>query len=260
MTDTATPELPAELQEKLEGIAQTTKKGFDLKARLEGRGLRKGTITLYLDEELGVDVGWAFDVERETPFGKREFVRRERGGVIGQLDEVVTALSNAQKQYDDAMEGEDLSASDKKKLTAAFNSIREGFETRITELEEKKAELLERLTKTGITIKMRAVPPVIAKDCRRKAKATLGIETKNVPEDRMDEFKEVQAAHLMTVIFQRVIDNETGAVNETTTYEDGKALIDLLPPSQFDRLDFKMGEIQYMDAISREIENQEDFS
>lgn len=224
----------AEQQEAIEKIADITKKGFDLSARLQNRGLRKATITLYLDEEMGAELGDAYDVKNAMGVT----TGRERTGIIGDLDALVAARDTPSP---DGTVGPDLADS-------------------IADLEAKRDAMIEELTKTGIVVSLRAVPPVIEEDCKRKARETLGIKEKGVPKDLSDEFTIAQTAHLMSVMIQRVTDNSTGQVNEGATYDDCVSMMEYLPKSQFARLDQKLGEVQFTDAISRSIEGQEDFS
>ena len=220
-----------EVKEQAERIASITKKGFDLEERLKNRGLRKATITLYLDEEKGVEIGWARDKKNELG----AVVGREREGIFGEID----ALEEKRRKAD----SEDKS-----------------LDSEIAELETKRDEMLEELNKSAIVVNIRAVPPVIQKDCRRKTKATLGIETKNIPDDMAEEFDIASTAHLMAVLIQRVTDNATGGVNEGIDYAEAITMMGYLPPGQFYRLDAKMGEVQFTDAISQSIKGQEDFS
>ncbi len=224
----------AEQQEAIEKIAAVTKKGFDLSARMKGRGLRRGTITLYLDEEKGAELGDAYDVKNAMGV----FIRRERTGIIGDIDALIAARDTPDP---DGNVGPDLADS-------------------IASLEAKRDALIEEMTKTAVVVHMRAVPPVIEEDCKRKARETLGIKEKGVPKDLQEEFTLAQTAHLMAALIQRVVDNETGAVNEGIDYNEAVSMMEYLPKSQFARLDNKMGEIQFTDAISRSIEGQEDFS
>lgn len=235
-TDTATAEkLPPEVQEELDKIVTTTKRGFDIQARMKNRGLRKATITLFLDDEKGAELGWAedrFDPTLGTKIG------REREGVTGELDAAREEL-------------EGLPKTGKK---------REELEARIKGLEARCEELLAELIHSAIVVKMRAVPPVIEEDCHRLARQTLGITEKGVPDDRYKEYLKAKTAHMMSKMFQSVTDNETGEVNEEVTYEDAFVIIGWLPPGQFERLDLAMGKVQFTDGISRAIEGQEDFS
>lgn len=224
----------AEQQEAIEKIANITKKGFDLSARLQNRGLRKATITLYLDEELGAELGDAYDVKNAMGIT----TGRERTGIIGDLDALIAARDTPNP---DGTAGPDLADS-------------------IASLEAKRDALIEELAKTGIVVSLRAVPPVIEEDCKRKARETLGLKEKGIPKDLSEEFTLAQTAHLMSVMIQRVTDNATGEVNEGATYDDCVSMMEYLPKSQFARLDQKLGELQFTDAISRSIEGQEDFS
>lgn len=253
MSDTAAAELPADVQEKLEEIVETTRKGFDLKARLQNRGLRKATITLYLDEEVGPQLGWAFDARDNlgTPLG------RVRAGVVGDIDELEEQKRNSVAEQLAEFAKDQTLGTDPKSMPKVDTKT---IDKKIAEAEKRRAELLEKLSNTGLTIKLRAVPPIIQKDARRRAKATLGITEKNIPDDRIADFVESETAHLMTMIFESITDNETGITNTETTYEDAIDLAGFLPAGQYTRLADKLSEVQFTDAISRSIEGQEDFS
>lgn len=253
MTDTVPPELQADL----EAIEKTTKKGFDLVARLQGRGLRKSTITLYLDDDIGVELGYAHDVYDTfgTPQG------RDRMGVLGEIDMLQSSKQRVLDSYTEALKT--ARALDGVGETAAEAIPEPDFaetDKQLAALEEKKAELLAKLTGTGIKVSMQAVPTKIRKDMRRRARDSLEITEKGIPESLKEEFDLMQTAHLMTVMFTAVTDIESGAVNDKTTVDDALALMDFLPPSQYARLDQEMGRVQFTDAISRDIESQEDFS
>jgi hypothetical protein len=244
-----TTELPAEVQAEVDKIETTAKKGFNLSDRLKNRGLRKASITLYLDEELGPQLGWAHDVTDALG----NYVGRAREGVIGDL-EIAIAVRDAAAAEHEAVQK--LLGDGEKKTK--FNA--KELDKRIAELTAKRDELTEKLTKSGIVIHMRAVPPVIQRDTRRKAKESLGITGKNIPEEQEEDFNTAQQAHLMSVMFQTITDNETGETNAGVTYEEAIDLIGWLPEGQYLRLDQKLGTVQFTDAISRQIESQEDFS
>ena len=223
MADATENEIEAELKDRV----KTTKRGFDLQARLKGRGLRRGSITLFLDEEKGPELGWAFD--RTDPLGN--VVGREREGVLGKIDEIEASAGTK---------------ADKAKA--------------LEPLQKQRDALIEELTKTAIVIHLRAVPPVIQKDCRRKAKQTLEITTKDIPDALLEEYNLSFSAHLMALMLQSITDNESGETNTEITYEDAVDLMGYLPPGQWQRLDELMGKVQFTDAISLSIEGQEDFS
>lgn len=245
-----------EQQDEIDKMVKTTKRGFDVKARLRNRGLRRGSITIYLNEEMGPELGWAYD--KLDGFGN--VVRREREGVIGEIDSAKNAredlIAQRTARFTAAGEEEDKDAA--KALSVYPDML--PLEEKIADLEAKRDELIVELAKTAMHFELRAVPPIIQKDMRRRARQTLEIKEKDIPEGLTEEFNTAEAAHLMTVIIQSVKDNETGEVNTEVTYEDAIDMMGYIPPAQFARLDELMGKIQFTDAISREIESQEDFS
>lgn len=251
MTDTETvPEITEAQQAEIDKIVDITKKGFSLKDRLQKRGLRKATLTLYLDEEKGPELGWVYNLTN----GVGQVIGRERHGVLGTLDEAQVALAN----WDSVGVNE---AKTLGKMTAAkIVKHREGLVAEIEKLEGERDVLVAELTKTALTVNLRAVPPVIQKDARRRARTSLGITEKGIPEDRAEELAVSETAHLMSMVIQSIMDNQTGEVNAETSYEDAIDLMGYLPPGQYARLDQKIGELQFMDAISLSIESQEDFS
>jgi hypothetical protein len=252
-----TNEPDAQTREAMKVLEKETKKRFDMSARLKNRGLRTAVVTLFLDEEVGPRLGWAHDVKNS--FG--DTVSRLRVGVVGKIDEAGEQLVKLQKAYERGLETEStMTASNKKKMLETYESARAVFDEPVAELEKERDELTELLNKTGLTVKLRAVPPVISKDCRRKAKAKLEIDGKGIPADMQEAFNIAEQAFLMTALIQSVGDNETGDENVGLTYEEAVEMMDYLPPGQYARLDEKMAEVQFTDAISREIEGQEDFS
>lgn len=256
------------IREQGERVAKITKKGFDLKARLEGRGLRRASITLYLDEELGIELGDAYDEMVDVPGFPIPQRRRKRFGIIGDLDALYEERAEIEERInkeilDNATDGKPETpkeADGRRDIHSKYEDVLKSLNEQIDKMEERKAELVAELAKTGLVVQLRAVPPVIEKDCRRKAKATLGIESKSIPDDMTDEMRKTELAHLMTVVIQSITDVATDTVNDDVTYDDAINLIDFLPPGQWSRLDEKIYEVQFTDAISRQIESQEDFS
>jgi hypothetical protein len=257
MTDTAT--MPSEVKEELKQVVTMTKRGFDPAERLHKRGLRRATITLFLEEDKGPEIGWVQDVNNSLG----QFVRRERVGVIGDIEAVEEERDNALAEYKTALENAkvlETPAAELKQAKKAVDSIVEAANGRIAELTAKRDEMIAELTKTAWVLKLRAVPPVIQKDCRRLARQTLEIASKHVPEDKQDELNDAYSAHLLTKIIQSITDNESGEINTEVTYEDAVEIMGWLPPGQWRRLDHVIGKIQFTDAISQSIEGQEDFS
>lgn len=245
-----------EVQKAMDALEVTTKRGFDLKARLKNRGLRSGSITVYLDEDKGAELGWAYDVTDRIGM----FVRRERHGILGELDHIAETRDKAVAAYEEAVKNPEMTAAAKKKAKAELDTLVEAFEARIAELSVQRDEKIVELRQGALTIYARAVPPIIQKDCHRKAKDTLAITGKKIPADIEEEFELAKQAHLMAVMIQSITDHESGGVITEVSYDDAIDFIDQLPPAQFQRLDNKLGEIQFTDNISRTIESQEDFS
>src|SRR5687768_9714352 len=150
MTDTATPE--AEMNAELEKIVADTKRGFDLKARLKNRGLRKATLTLFLDDEKGAELGWAHDLTDALG----NVVGREQEGVVGELE-------LAQQKLEDWLNNKGHGDRTQEEI----DGHRVTLANKVIELEAQRDELIAELTKTAIVVKLCAVPPKIQKDCHR---------------------------------------------------------------------------------------------
>lgn len=244
---------------ELERIRSTAKKNFDPRERLRNRGLRRDTITVYLDEVTGEKLGRNYPQYDQF----NNVMSYERTGVIGKIADLEDKIESDAAEYQKSLLlAEDTAdeASTVKALAKAHKAQLKIDEAKLADLYTEREELKAELHRTGLTFKLRAVPPVIDKDCHRLAKQSLGIEGKGVPEDRKDEVSESRVAHLLVKMTEELIDNETGASNSGITYEEAMDMPAQLPPGQWSRLDLKMGELQYTDGISRTIEMQEDFS
>lgn len=242
-------EMPAEAKETLEKITKVTKKGFSLQDRLGGRGLRRGSIKLFLDEATGAELGWSRDVF--DLLGNKESLDRE--GVLGEIEDAKEELAG--EIVEDVKDENAAKVTGKQRVEFDQKPLKK----RITELEKKRDALIAEIDKTSIVVQVRAIPPKIQRDARRKAKVTLKITGKDIPEELTVDFNASQSAHLMALMIQRIIDTETGEINDGATYQDAIDLMDELPPGQFSRLDNLIGQIQFTDSISESIEVQEDF-
>lgn len=253
----ATEELTPEAKAALDKIEHATRKGFNLRDRLQSRGLRKGSIVLYLDEELGPELGWVIVNEKRDLLGNLIETKKIRVGVLGQIDELEDKLAEIESNLAEAKRAaeidEALEVPDMSDLLGAVNKQLEA-------LAHARDDLVAELTRTGLTIHIRAVPKVIEKATLRKAREHLGITEKGVPDDKQDAVSEASQAFLMVDMIQTITDNQTGIVQEGVSYEEAIDLMGNLPAGQWARLDSKLGEIQFVDGISLAIESQEDFS
>lgn len=246
-----------------EQIEKTTKRGFDLSARLKNRGLRKGSITLYLDEEKGPELGWAYDMYDQMG----NIVGRAREGALGMLDAASADKAMAEAENElaiakrDAMRAAATSVGGEPDLVEEpeLKDIGE-IDKQIDALKAEAERLTEELTKTGLVVTVKAVPPIIQKDQHRKAKEMMKITSKNIPDEQEDEFYDLESALLMSVIVQTITDNESGEVISEIELSDAVEMVGYLPRGQKQRLDNLLNTIQFTDAISRQIESQEDFS
>lgn len=261
-----TTDIDPQVREEVEKLARVTKRGFEPRARLQGRGLRKGSIMLFLNDDKGMELGWAHDaVDQFGNYivgndGKRVRIRHGVEGLLDaalELKEVTeathAAATNAAVVLEDSGEGAEKVPS----LDDTLKPINE----KIATLEAERDKLVEEMKSDALLVKLCAVPRVIQKNTHRLAKQTLNIKGK-VPddEDMQSAFKDSKLAHLMTVMVTEITDTSTGATNDGVTYEDAMDIIGYIPDSQFDRLDAAMGRVQFTDSISQSIEGQEDFS
>lgn len=216
-------------QDEIDGVVREIKRGFSLKDRLKKRGLRKVTLTVFLDENVGAE-------------------HRDVAEKVAEIDETIAQIRPILDGTKDDV-------------------VRQTAQTEIDRLEAERAplvvkrdELAERVKRDSFTISLQAVPPVIAKDARRRARETMGIEQKDIPKDRLEDFAPVYNAHLLAMVCQTITDNSTGETNDSISFQEATDLFDVLPSHQGVRLAEALNEVQFRDAFSKTIEAQEDFS
>ncbi|MET4703110.1 hypothetical protein [Frigoribacterium sp. UYMn621] len=219
---------PINEAEEIAATVTEAKGSFDLKARLMKRGLREKRITLYTDEVAGEELGYAKDIPRVV-LGSIVGNEREREGVLGEID----TLENA-----DSLDAEQ--------------------ENTLVTLKVRANELRSALESTAITVDLRAVPPIIAEDARRKAKRELNLKGPGPFED--ENWPAVSMAKLLQVVITGLTDHATGETTKLISFDDAKALKDFLPASEYLRLDLAIGAIQFKTAIDESVTGSADFS
>lgn len=232
MSDTSPaiePTLSPEDAAEIEQVVKEVKRGFSLKDRLEKRGLRKVTVTLFLDENVGA--------EHKEVADKAKFLGE-------QIDEMSKMLLGAEEEFTRKALEQEIET-----LTAERDAL----------IPQRDA-LEERLRDDALVVHLRAVPPVMVKNAHRLARQALEIAEKNVPKDRMDEYLPVINAQLLAFTVQSITETATGQTNDGLTYEDARDLMDYLPTEQSERLASALNEVQFRDQFSKSIEAQEDFS
>jgi hypothetical protein len=226
MTDQPTLD---DLQKKLlEDVTEEVSETFDLDEALDpgvGIVLRERKVTVYRDEKAAEELGGT--EERQTLLGTTEIVRH---GLLGELDALRS--DNEGGRHDDAIDA----------------------------LLEQIEEVSTRLKASALTLELRAVPPVILKDTRRKARAALNIKGKGVPEDQQDEYTERQQAELLVVMLVSVTDGKGRKAAAKPTVEWAMKLRERLPEAEYQRIDLKIGEIQYRGAVAQSVAESPDFS
>jgi hypothetical protein len=125
-------------------------------------------------------------------------------------------------------------------------------------LKEAAAAALEELNKTAITFHFQAVPPIIQKAGRRKARKDMGLKSE-VPADKVEEFSDLITAYLLSDCTVRYVDHQSGTTVNDLTVKAARALINFLPDAEFKRLDLKLGEVQFKNVISESATAQIDF-
>lgn len=223
------PEDAAE-QQAAEDVAKQIKRGFSLKDRLEKRGLRRVSVTLFLDENVGAE-------------------HKAVADRVAAIDAQIAELN-------ESIDGQPEAALVRVIATAE----RDGLVAEREPLVQERDKLEAKLKADSITVAMRAVPPVIAKDARRRAKVTCDITEKTIPEDKAEEFVRAYNAHMLSLVVQTITDSASGETVEGLDYEGAIDMANYLPQGQYVRLSQALNEVQFRDAFSQTIEGQEDFS
>jgi len=205
-----------------ENLIEGAKASFDLITRLKGRGLRSGEITLYLDEIAGEELGTAKDVTNPFGFSSGE---REQTGVLGEIDKL-----------------------DKESET---------YEADLKKLEAKRDKIIKRIQKSGLTFKITAVPPFIAKSHSNEARRKLGHKGK-LSDQQQQEVDEVASNLLHADVITDIVDAD-GASAGKLDYDAAKALTEWLPNAERLRLQYKIIDVQFGDAFDEQVTSDSDF-
>ena len=220
-----------------ETIAEA-KAGFNLAETLRGRRFRTGSITVYTDEILGEK---HFDLEAELKKVKDSTsslgILLDAAGELG-LTAAVVAL---QPLFDAAL----LSGVDAAK---------------VAEIEAQLAPIKLELEATSLTFELRAVPPIVVKDARRRAKKALGIVGKNVSEDLEEQFLEYASAYVLSAMVTGYVSHATGDTIAKLSDSDARDLGDLLPEGEFGRLSAMVNDIQFKTVVGANVTETPDFS
>ena len=214
-----------DLDSDLADEIQEERQGFDLLDRLVNRPKRKPeVVTLYLNEELGQELGFAKDVRNEL--GVK--IGRIREGVYGELD---AELEKPEEERDEEL---------------------------IKKLRARVQKLAKAIKKDSLTFTLQWVPPVVEESIDRSARKALGVKGQ-VPQERKAEYMKVWLDRALQATVISVVDNKTGDQKDRLSIEEAQRLREYAPKGQVDRLDEALGKLLNRDAISREAIDSADF-
>jgi hypothetical protein len=220
----------------VESVIEEAREGFDLRARLIGANTLTKTVKVYTDTATGRELGGSED--RRTQNGI--VVGRRRWGVQGRLEELGLEAEALGKQEEPDVE----------QIKA--------IEDESAALVKKSKTLLAKLEKSALVFTLRAVPELIIRDTRRKAKANLNIKGKGA-QGREEDLALEFTILLLAASVSEWTDNASGTVLSSLTDQQARDLNDLLPPGQFDRLDRAMIELSFEAQIANSGTDDADF-
>jgi len=208
------------MSDDIEEIATEARKTFDLSDRLKKRRMRTDTQKVYTDEVLGNKLGWVKEVTNN--FGM--VVDTEHVGILGQIAEAKAADSDAD----------------------------------VSKLREAAIDLKMELEQSALTFHLQAVPPIVAKVARRKARKVANVTGKNLTDEQTEDLTDAYMAQILSSVIVKVVDfdeSESGALS----VEQAGDLKDSLPPSEYEKLAAKLNDVQYRQAVGDQITADADF-
>jgi len=252
----------ADVQAEIDKVIEEAKDDFDLVADLEGRSYRQDTLSLFIDEKNGEELG-----RLETAVGSLE-------GIILDNQNRINAVYAARDEHDALRK--DI-ADDDEEARAEWTARAEAIAAAITAAEEfqpqlatireqydgfsaKAEELRKEVYSSGYTVTLRSVPPIIEEDAHREARKILGIKQKGVADADQDEYDRVFTRVLLTKQVTRIVKHKNGAVRTSIDLDWSRSLLSLLPRGEKARLVGKMSELQFKNSISDSVVKSADFS
>lgn len=223
-------------KDQFEAIVEEARTGFDLRERLLGASSLSKTVYIYTDAATGKELGGAEDVKGQGGI----VLNRRRWGVQGRLEEIKLRAEYLLKQEDHDLD--EISALEKER----------------EELSKKAAALLKKLDKTALVFTIRAVPELVIRDTRRRAKQNLGIKGKGI-EGREEEYSLEYTALLLAASVEKFVDNASGETYTSLSEQQARDLRDYLPAGQFAKLDNAMIEVSFEAQIGENGTDSADF-
>lgn len=200
-------------------IADEAKSTFNLMERLRGRPIRTQEVTVYTDEVAGA----------------------EHEALATRLREV-EALSAALVATDDEANLPEI-----ERLDAQAASLR-----------DEVKEAARAVEASGLTFKLRAVPPKIAELADKATRKHLGV-TDNLSTEQVQDFVDEYTARLLKDSVEYYRDHATDTLVRQLTIEEARELKGLLPRGEFEKLDKAIADLSARAHISENVARDADF-
>ena len=211
-------------KDTFEQIVEEAQGSFDLRQRLLGIAPLTKKVTVYTDAATGKELGGAEDQKGQGGI----VLSRRRWGVQGRLEEIGLRAEALGKQEDLDEDDPEIAA----------------LEKEMSDLQKKAKTLLAKLDKSALSFTIRAVPELVIRDCRRKAKQNLGIKGKGV-QGQEEEYGLEYTALLLSASVEKWVDHASGDTHLSLSEQQARDLRDFLPAGQFARLDAAMIEVSF---------------
>jgi len=208
------------MTDAIEELATSARKTFDFSEAIQGVTSREGTQKVYRDSKTAQAIGHAIDLKNNLDM----VVGREQKGLLGKIDA----------------------------------ALAEDAEADVSALRDELGELMLALELSALTFHIRAVPPMIEKVQKSKARKEFAVKGGNVPEDQLPAFGDKYTALMFAACVVKVV-NADGAETGQLTVAQAEDLVSYLHPSEFAKLDAKLREVQYEQAISNQAVLDADF-
>lgn len=226
-------------------VVTEARKTFDLRARLAGAKRRTKTVTVFTDDATGALLGGAVDEK----IGEYKTGRKIRTGLIGELDAITDQAQGAINLLD---ENDD-------DYEAAVTLINERLQADSKAVVAKIKKLRAQMKKSSMEFTLQALPDLVMRDVRRKARKALDIAEKGIPEALQESYNLKYSAIIIAASVVSWTDHESGESFNELTVEQAEALQDYLPVGQYQQLDKAVLELSIEMTITNAATDSPDF-